>query len=150
MQHSGDAVDVQTGPDGAPVRFSWHGRPWQVREVTAHWLQSPWWWLGQGDDDHGTRCEPGRQVWRVHADPGPVVVDLALDMAVDVARPRVPGAGWWLERVAPLDARPGVSAAAIGAAADGLAPDRSHLGAGAPLPGASRSRSSSTSHQEAS
>jgi hypothetical protein len=65
-------VEVARTGAGAPVRFRWSGRSYQVAEVLATWVEAgPWWQRGaqvRGPGAAATGALPmERQVWRVAA-----------------------------------------------------------------------------------
>ena len=49
---------------GAPVRFRWRGRCYDVRQVLAHWVEAAPWWRGLNG-----RCL-AHDIWRVEATAG--------------------------------------------------------------------------------
>ena len=54
----------EVGSDGAPVRFRWRGRRYDVQQVLAHWIEAAPWWRGLNG-----RCLV-RDIWRVEATVG--------------------------------------------------------------------------------
>lgn len=63
MRRYDDPVTVSRGASGAPDRFDWRGRDWQVQEVAAHWVETGPWWTGPVEGD----LLGEREVWRVQA-----------------------------------------------------------------------------------
>lgn len=95
MRRYDTAVEVETTCDDVPVRFSWHGRRYDVVEVLERWKARTDWWRDALDPELGlTALQPENleeHVWRVsalRATSGSVGV-------YDLAR----GRGWRLLRV---------------------------------------------------
>ncbi|WP_028658825.1 DUF6504 family protein [Nocardioides insulae] len=83
MRRYDDPVEVRRGEVAgieAPAQFLWRGRLWQVRAVTAHWVETGAWWrsaparaaLGHSLVEEEAAVPAGDlleecQVWRVEA-----------------------------------------------------------------------------------
>ncbi|WP_168581327.1 DUF6504 family protein [Gephyromycinifex aptenodytis] len=71
MRRYDTAVEVETSADDVPVRFSWHGRRYDVVEILERWRARSAWWRDALDPGRGLCAlqleNLEEHVWRVSA-----------------------------------------------------------------------------------